>query len=465
MGAQRDSHARRIGEIISLHQSRTLEDQMSNVTRRDFLKYLGAGAVGLIARPKLPLGRDNRFIRALDASDVVQCYHEQATTGNTINEPVVQLMVDESIKALAGLSSVGEAWKTIFPGITDTSVIGIKVNCVNNQLPSHAHVVRCIAAGLAQMDLGGTLFKKNNIIVWDRTNNEMTSCGYTLYTGSDPDTMRVFGTNQSGVGYDSGTPLNVNGVSENPSKILSQLCDYLIDLAVLKTHSGGTVTLGLKNHYGSVHSPTSLQHSGGCPQSIPSLNQQIRDVITPNNIQKLFIIDGLFGIYSGGPGGAPNFNPKVIIMSRDPVACDYQGQNVINAERQRRSLTPVSATHITNAALPPYSLGTTEINLIEINNVGVSEPGRGNGRNYLQVTPEPLRDAAEVSFDLARAGRVRLELLDAAGRSAASVFSGSLGAGRHRVPVRASSGLRAGTYFLRLSGPGVNRLRKLTIAR
>jgi hypothetical protein len=437
---------------------------MKDVSRRDFLKFLGIGAVGLIARSRLGLGRDSRFLRALDASDVVQCFHEQATSGNTINEPVVQMMVDESIKALTGLSSVGEAWKTVFPGITDTSVIGIKVNCVNSALPSHVHVVRCIAAGLAQMDLGGTFFKKNNIITWDRTNSELTACGYTIYTGADPDTMRAFGTNQSGVGYDSGTPLNVNGVSENPSKILSQYCDYLIDLAVLKTHSGGTVTLNLKNHYGSVHNPSSLQHSGGCPQSIPSLNQQIRDVITPNNIQRLFVIDGLFGLYSGGPGGAPNFNPKLTIMSLDPVACDFQGQNVINEERARHSLNPVNATHITNAAQPPYSLGTTEINLIELNNVGEAEPGPGRRDGLLQLTPEPLRDAGEVVFDLTRPGNVRLDVLDAAGRSAANLFTGALDAGRHRVPFQGSR-LAGGTYFLRLSGPGTHHLRKLVIAR
>ncbi|MBM3314653.1 twin-arginine translocation signal domain-containing protein, partial [candidate division WOR-3 bacterium] len=98
MGAQRDSRARRICEVTSLHQSRTLEDQMSNVTRRDFLKYLGAGALGLIARPRVLSAFERGPFRLDDPSDVVQCFHEGATTGNTINEPVVQIMVDESIK-------------------------------------------------------------------------------------------------------------------------------------------------------------------------------------------------------------------------------------------------------------------------------------------------------------------------------------------------------------------------------
>jgi len=343
----------------------------------------------------------------------------------------------------------------VFPGITGTSIIGIKVNCINRFHATNPAVVRCICSGLAQMDVGGSSFKKNNIIVWDRTNGELTNCGYTKYTGTDPDTVRCFGTNESGVGYDSGITFDVNGSSQNPSKILSQMVDYLIDAAVLRTHSQGVVTLNMKNHYGSVHNPSGLQHSSGCSPAIPSLNQQIRDVITPNNIQKLFFIDGLFGMYSGGPGGSPNFNPKLILMSRDPVACDKQGQNVINAERALHSLPPLDAAQITTAAEAPYSLGSLDINLIELNNVGVGETGRPVPRDGLfEVSPDPVRDRARVTFAVSRQGPVSLELVDAMGRTEARLFVGMLHKGTHRVDWRAGRSLARGTYFLRLNSAG-----------
>jgi uncharacterized protein (DUF362 family) len=398
-----------------------------------------------------------------DASDVVQCFHEGATSGSDINEEVVQMMVDESIMALARIRNVGEAWKTIFPGITDTSIIGIKVNCASPQTPTNPEVVRCICNGLAQMDVG-TLFKKNNIIVWERTNSELAAAGFTKYTGSDPDTVRCFGSNESGYGFDSGVTLNVNGSSQNPSKILSQTIDYLISAAVLKTHSQGVVTLNLKNHYGSVHNASGLQHSSGCSPAVPSLNQQIRDVITPNNIQKLSFIDGLFGMYSGGPGGSPNFNPKLILMSKDPVACDKQGQNVINVERALHSLPALDANQIKVAADPPYSLGSLDINLIELNNVGVGEAGRPvPGDGLFEVSPDPVRDHATVTFAVSREGPVSLELLNAAGRTEARLFAGTLDKGKHNVDWRAGRKLAGGTYFLRLNSAGATKVRKVMV--
>lgn len=436
---------------------------LKEVSRRDFLKYVGVGALGLVAKPRLLSALERGHRPATAASDVVQCFHEGATSGSTINEAVVQMMVDESIMALAGIRDIGEAWKTLFPGITDTSIIGIKVNCINSSHKTNPAVVRCICNGLAQMNVG-TLFKKNNIIVWDRTNSELTNCGYTKYTGGDPDTVRCFGSNESGVGYDSGITFNVNGSNQNPSKILSQMVDYLIDAAVLRTHSQGVVTLNMKNHYGSVHNPGGLQHSSGCSPAIPSLNQQIRDDITPNNIQKLFFIDGLFGMYSGGPGGSPNFNPKLILMSKDPVACDKQGQNVINAERALHSLPPLDAAQITTAAAPPYSLGSLDINLIELNNVGVGDAGAPvpeGGR--LEVSPNPVRDRATVTFAVSRRGPVSLELLNAAGRTEARLFAGTLGRGRHSVNWRTGRKLAGGTYFLRLNRAGATKVRKVTV--
>ncbi|MBM3322962.1 DUF362 domain-containing protein [candidate division WOR-3 bacterium] len=437
---------------------------MSDVSRRSFLKAIGAGALGLAVRPGLAPGMEKRLFPAAFSSDVVQCYHDLATQGNAVNEPVVQMMMDESIMTLTGIRDIGEAWKSLFPGITESSVIGIKVVCTNRYLPSHPEVVRCIANGLAQMDFGGTLFKRNNVIVWDRVDSEMINCGFTIYDGTDPDTMRCFGTNHSGVGYDYGTPLTVNGVTSYPSNIISQMVDYIINVPALKSHGTSKVTLNLKTHYGSVNNASSLQHSNQCNPAIPHLNQQVRDVLTPNDIQKVFIIDGLFGLYSGGPTGAPNFNPKVLITSKDIVACDYQGQNVINRERESQGLSRYNATHITTAAQSPYNLGTTEVNLIELNNVGIEEPGaRRPVEGLLQVAPQPVRGRAAVEFALGRDSEVRLDLVDAAGRTQAAIHHGRMARGRHTVAWQTGGRVAAGTYFVRMSSRAGTKVRQVTV--
>ena len=145
---------------------------MKYISRREFLKYLGVGPVGLIAKPKIPLSLTGKL---LPASTVIQCYDENATSGSTINESVVQIMMDESIKTLTRFSDVGEAWKSLFSGITENSVIGLKVNCINSYLPGHPFIANSIVNGLIQMDVGTGNFIRNNVIIWDRTDGELNS--------------------------------------------------------------------------------------------------------------------------------------------------------------------------------------------------------------------------------------------------------------------------------------------------
>ena len=138
---------------------------MNKITRRDFLKKLGIGAVGLSITPKLfatELEKNNNF---LPASDVIWCSDVAATIGSTINQSIVQIMMDISIRRLTGQSTVGAAWLSLFPGITQSSIICIKVNCINSALSSHPEVVTTITNGLAQMNVGGQNFRRNNIII------------------------------------------------------------------------------------------------------------------------------------------------------------------------------------------------------------------------------------------------------------------------------------------------------------
>jgi YVTN family beta-propeller protein len=67
--------------------------------------------------------------------------------------------------------------------------------------------------------------------------------------------------------------------------------------------------------------------------------------------------------------------------------------------------------------------------------------------------PQPLRGEGHVEFSLARAGEVRLDLIDVSGRQVAPVASGSFPAGRHEVGI-AATGMPAGVYQLVLRSSG-----------
>lgn len=436
---------------------------MKHISRREFLKYLGAGTISLMAKPKIPLSLTDRF---LPASTVIQCFDENATSGSSIDESVVQIMMDESIKTLTGINDVGEAWKSLFPGITESSVIGIKVNCINQALPGHPIVVNCIVNGLTQMVVGAGNFMRNNVIIWDRTDYELNLCGYTIYDGSDADTVRCFGTSHSGEYYDSASPLTVAGYTILPSSILSQRCDFLIDCAAFKNHDRAQVTLCMKNHYGSINHPGSL-HGGYCSPGIPSLNQQIRDVITPHSIQKIFILDALFGSIRYGPGGSADCNPKKLLMSFDPVACDYRGWQLINEERLAHGWGQIAwpIHHIQTATQAPYNLGTTDVNLVEIDNpTSVEEIRREQPvHGTLTIAPNPIRRTAVITVALKQSSAVYLDVIDSSGRVCQHIFKGSLRSGTHRISFNRAHSLSAGTYFVRMHNHGTSSIRKVAI--
>ncbi len=71
----------------------------------------------------------------------------------------------------------------------------------------------------------------------------------------------------------------------------------------------------------------------------------------------------------------------------------------------------------------------------------------------LRVTPNPLRERTEISFELSRPAWARLELFDVGGRRVRELADGPCAAGTHRVTL-ARSGLSRGCYFVRLDVDG-----------
>ena len=333
---------------------------MSRLNRRDFIKSAGLlTGTALLARPILANAPQTE--PSTDPmSRVVVVTDDACTTGTTIHPDIVQVLIDEGIKCYTEITNVGEAWKSIFPGITTNSVIGIKVNCINSSVPSNLETAQAIVNGLTQMPVPGG-FDPNNIIIWDRTNSELQSGGYTINTGTTG--VRCYGTNQSGVGYIYSINLNVNGVTSHPSRIFAEQIDYLINLAVIKDHSSSGATMCLKNHYGSVSNIGSM-HGGNCDPYIPSLNQQLGEVL--GDKEKFCIIDSIFGVNSGGPGGSIDFIYNGMIMGEDIVSVDRIGLDILVENGMNHAW---QATHIETASQPPYNLGNYNSSLIERINI------------------------------------------------------------------------------------------------
>ncbi|MFC1683416.1 DUF362 domain-containing protein, partial [Candidatus Zixiibacteriota bacterium] len=255
-------------------RNRKSREQKRTINRRRFIRDVSAGVAGIALASTFPGLARSQIGGAKNSKVVIARHPDSVLNYSTFDQSIVGELVNAAITEFTGQAAPGLAWAQIFPGVTASSRISIKVNCINSSCSSHPEVAFAVAEGLASMRPGGSSFPRNNIIIWDRSNGELYNGGYTTYTGSDPDRVRCYGTPD----YDSDYPININGYSRNPSSIITEDCDYLINLAVLKNHSGPGVTLCMKNHLGSINNPGGLPHGDMDPE-LPDLNQEIKDVL------------------------------------------------------------------------------------------------------------------------------------------------------------------------------------------
>jgi hypothetical protein len=285
-----------------------------------------------------------------------------------INPVNVQSMMDESIKELTGQASVADAWASLLPEFREEHLIAIKVNTTNRLLPTHSEFVDVIATGLTAAGV-----PENNIIVYDIGTNWLLGGGYK-YNKSDVG-VRCFGTferitggivlnpntavDEEGWGNDWDNPVDILGMRVALSTILTR-CDHLINVPVLKAHGWNTanISLSLKNQYGSVHNPQMLHNNFA--MACANLNSQ--EAIKGKT--RLIVTDALFGCWSGH-FDPPQFAPNSLIMSRDPVAADYVGAEMINEERARLNLPPKSIQFLLRKAAE-LGLGTNDPAQMEV---------------------------------------------------------------------------------------------------
>ena len=263
-------------------------------------------------------------------------------------------IVDAGIMQYTGQTTVADAWASVLPELSPNDVVTIKVNCINSSLSSHPEVTDAIASGLIAAGV-----KENNIIIWDRTNNELLRSGFK-YNISDTG-IRCFGTDEKGWGYDKQVKISNRNV--RLSKILLNT-DHLINVPLLKDHGTAGVTVSMKNHYGSVDNPGSL-HGNQCDPYVAELNNvpEIKDKT------RLIVLDGILGIYKGGPMGSPQFVYNSVIIGQDPVAVDYQGWEILKSEREKHGMNLPLTKYIDTAR--KMGLGTddptnTIIDLIDV---------------------------------------------------------------------------------------------------
>ena len=248
--------------------------------------------------------------------------------------------------------------------------------------------------------LNGT-FPRENVTVFDLVSTvsggqvSMVMQGYRLFTGTPYDD-KVAGQYRirliertSPTEVPSTSPAFNAGPSTNSVRelVLPTVYenDYWINVIIPKDHYFAGVSDTLKASYGCV-SACNLTHGDNqnIAQGRPGVQYCIPDCFKNVIAQTpciLHLMDGLAGLYDGGPIFGSVFQKNTVAATRDPLALSHYELEIINAARRSNGLHDIIATtspivngdpnlsatgsaqhpnaiHLALAQQPPYSFGT-----------------------------------------------------------------------------------------------------------
>lgn len=320
-------------------------------TRRDFLRTCAAGAAAF------SVGGAKNFLHAIEqtpalARSKVIVAHDAALrgSGNTVDSQRMLKLLDQSMQLLFGVDQPSEPWKKlVHPG----EMVGLKVNALGGRaFSSNLQLVEAVCERLQEAGI-----KARDIVIWDRDTEELEHSGFPVSSGGNK--VQCFGTDRLGYEDDLAT---YGSVGSRLSKILTQKCSVLINLPLLKDHDGAGVSIALKNMYGVIHNPNKY-HPSGCNPYIADVNM-LPEIRTK---MRLTICDATIATYEGGPGYKPQYSWKnnSLLVSRDPVALDSVGWQIIERKRAEKGLKTLEAdkrapVYIATAADAQHRLGAND---------------------------------------------------------------------------------------------------------
>jgi uncharacterized protein (DUF362 family) len=319
-------------------------------TRRDFL--MGAGAVtaalsvrdlALSAQVSSTAPASKLAMPGLYRGRVVEVVHPGSIVdGQYQAEPVMQMM-QRGMKELTGMDWA-DAWRQF---VTPGEVVGVKLNPVGGKLCCSApEVVRAIIHGLNAAGI-----PNKDIVAYDRYRKQFLEVGFDKWLPEGVRWMWAaedFELVQQGIeGYDPDHYMdmaltlpgydvsNLTARRSYAAQFITKKVDKLINLCLLKDHQSAGITMALKNlSHGLVNNvnrshPTPTMNT--CGAFIPA----VVSMPVIRNKAVLHIMDGIKGLYHGGPGARPQFvwEQKTMWFATDPVAMDRVGWRVLDQKR------------------------------------------------------------------------------------------------------------------------------------
>jgi hypothetical protein len=260
----------------------------------------------------------------------------------------IHTAVDRGMKELTGATDAVEAWRSFFePG----DVVGVKMNPVGRPLASSS--VELMLEVIDGLKAAGV--KTKDIVVFERYRDELldakihevvpdgiawTGLGIAYngkqvdikgddektgnlnrVTGYDPDEFMVMELVMPGL-----DPKDDRTRRSHLGLLITRRVNKIVLLPVLKDHGSAGITGALKNmSHGQVNN---VCRSHGTPDT-NVCNQFIPQVVNHPVIRRkcvLQIMDGIKGVYQGGPGASRpewTWENNALFFATDPVAMDH----------------------------------------------------------------------------------------------------------------------------------------------
>lgn len=314
---------------------------MSN--RREFLKRSALTAAGLAAAGRF----GSAFERALgspfaspERSRVVLVRDKAVVDASgKVENALLEKMLDKAITTFSGQGSAADAWRKYF---SPEDVVGLKINTLGNAdvkgmayAMHFASIIGAVAAGLRKAGV-----PDKNLVVWDRSEEEMVEAGLTMK--SDPGGMRFIANKVSrrDTGEYAETAYPVGGLTSRVSRILDQVTTAMVNICVPKTHQMAGFTNALKNHYGTIDNPGRM-HANNC--SNPGI-AEVNAIPIIRKKQKLVVSDALLMVIEGGPRWDRRFIRPFggLLVGTDPVAVDAVAVGLMDELRKAEGMEPLA---------------------------------------------------------------------------------------------------------------------------
>jgi len=294
---------------------------------------------------------------------VVEVKNPRCLKEDKVDGDVVREMVKTGITRLLG-RDLEESFALLFD---KDDVVGLKVNPVGPVINTRPETVEAVIQWLT-----GCGLPRENIVIWDRLNSDLESAGFRVAKRSSR--IRCIGNDE--LGY-SGDLMIHGSAGSRVCRTLTDVCDVVINLPVLKDHGIAGVTIALKNLFGAIHNPNKYHLNVGDPYvadvfAFPPIRRKVR----------LTICDAITAEYHGGPSYMPQWTWPYngLLVSQDPVALDYTGWRIIEKKRAEKGMKSLrelkrEPTYIATAADAHHRLGTNDPARIEVVKAGASARG------------------------------------------------------------------------------------------